>query len=104
MERIGATLMERMLALRKQHKDTFSSDKLLEVLGANADDSRYRWSLRRACQGDEAFNLASFSSIPAYIDEFKGQHAKPYDMLQARLGRAGPVGARYGCLPSRISL
>ena len=90
IERMAATLLEKVLATQTSRKSAVRNDELARLLSSSADDSRFLWSLRRACKGEEALCVANFSTIPLLDGRQEFPPNKAYSSVQARLGWAGP--------------
>ena len=64
IERMAATLLEKLLATPSRGKNAVRDPELARLLGSSADDSRFLWYLRRACKGDEALTVSPV--LPPY--------------------------------------
>jgi hypothetical protein len=90
IERKAATLLEKLLATPNRSKSAIRDAELARLLGSSADDSRLLWHFRRACKGDEALIVASFTSVPLLENRQGLAPDKAYELVKARLGWASP--------------
>ncbi len=93
IERLGATLMEKLIAADSKTREALRGPEFADLFGSSENDSRNLWNLRRACKGEEALYVASFSSLPTVLPTlFKDSHIDPTratrSAIQVRLGMA----------------
>jgi hypothetical protein len=82
--------MEKLLAAKPYRKQALQTSELLELFGSAANDSRFRWNLRRGCQGTGAVDIANFTAIPGNVEATRdGRVEEARQSIHARLGWAG---------------